>query len=173
LEKANKRHPHDPTIQKNLRLAQASLAQTLGKDRLDPASSFLESLADPLSLEEIRTAIGVICLILAILWLRAYSRSRSLRRTLLQPAGMLGLVGLSLMIAIYGIQRNADASPPAFLVERQTVRSGPGEHFLDLGTVEAGVKVRLTGSSAAPDWKQVRYSGESVGWVPGSSLLLF
>ena len=70
----------------------------------------------------------------------------------------------------------ADRNPPAITLEGGTVQSGPGDHFLLLGNFKAGVKLRLTGTSAlAQDgkrWLQVRYSRDAIGWAQEAILLL-
>lgn len=171
LSKANRLHPHDPETQHNLQIAQASLGKLIGKDRLDPASSGLEAMADRVSLGEVRGALGLLGLIVAGLWLRAYLRTRSLKRTLLQPSGLIGLIGFAITVGLYAAERLAEAHPPAYAIDRLTIRSGPGDQFAQLATIEAGVKIRLMGESKA--WRQIRYSQDGIGWVPTSSLLLF
>jgi tetratricopeptide (TPR) repeat protein len=177
LEKANALSPHDAQILQNLQLARSALAHVVGTERLDPASSALESMADRVSMTEVRGALGMLALIVILCWMRAYLKTRTLRRTLFQPAGLIGLCGFGITVALYLTELLASSSPPAFLLERQAVRSGPGEQFLQLTQLEAGVKIRVLGSegpegSQDQGWKQVRYSQDSVGWVRASSLLL-
>lgn len=171
LAKANRLLPHDPETQRNLKVAQDSLARQLGAERIDPASSPLEIMADRVSMGEIRGALGLLGLIVAALWLRAYLKTRNLRRTLLQPSGFIGLIGLAITLGLYAAERLVEANPPAYALERTWVRSGPGSQFAQLGQLEIGVKVRQL--SAQGDWEQIRYSQDGIGWVPTSSLLLF
>jgi tetratricopeptide (TPR) repeat protein len=180
LDKANHLRPHDPEIQQNLKIAQTSLGRLIGSDHLDPASNGLEILADRVSMGEIRGALGLLGLIVAALWLRAYLRTRDLRRTLLQPSGLIGMIGLAITLALYATERLAEAHPPAYALDRVVVRSGPGEQYAQLGQLESGVKLRLLGPSESIQaggkpqlWDQVRYSQDGIGWVPASSLLLF
>ncbi len=149
LEKANYIKPHTPNIQRNLEITRTSLSRLIGANQLDPASSGIESLADRMSMDEVRGTLGLLALIVAFLWLRAYSKTRSIRRAILQPAGFCGLAGLALCLILYGTERIAASHPPAFCLERQTVRSGPGDRFIQLALVEAGTKLRLTGSTEA------------------------
>lgn len=180
LAKANHLRPHDPEIQHNLQLAQSALSRLIGVDHLDPASSGLETLADRVSFGEVRGALGLLGLIVAALWLRAYLRTRNLKRTLLQPSGFVGLIGFAITLSLYGAERLAEAHPPAFAMDRIVVRSGPGDQFAQLGQLEAGVKIRLLGPTESitvgdqrQSWDQIRYSQDGIGWVPASSLLLF
>lgn len=183
LEKANRLRPHDPDIRNNLRIAQNSLSRVIGQDRLDPASSWLEDTADSLSLNEIRGTLGLFALILSLSWLRSYLKTRNIFRTLRQPAGVLGLLGFLITGGLYVAHRLADSRPPAICLERQSIKSGPGEDYLDLGRVEEGMKVRLLGPSAqgfpaegvttaaGDTWYQVRYSRDGIGWLRGSKIL--
>jgi tetratricopeptide (TPR) repeat protein len=190
LEKANRLRPHDSAIQHNLQLARNALGQALGPGRLDPASTWSEEVADRVSIEEIRGILGLVGSILALLWLRSYVRTRRLRKTLLHPAALIAAVGFSITCGLYVIERMAASRPPAVCLERETVRSGPGDHFLELAQVDAGMKLRVMGEpvsgeanptgaagtglmqGATAQWRQVRFSQDGIGWVRDSSLLL-
>jgi tetratricopeptide (TPR) repeat protein len=171
LEKANHLHPHDAEIQHNLQLAQSELSHLIGAGRLDSVSSGLEAMADRVSMNEVRGTLGLLGLVVMALWLRAYLKTRNLRRTLLQPAGFIGLLGFAITSGLYFAERLANSHPPAFAIERQVVRSGPGDQFAQLGQVDAGMKLRLLGPTDG-DWRQVRYSQDGIGWIKLSSLLL-
>jgi tetratricopeptide (TPR) repeat protein len=180
LGKSNHLRAHDPDTQRNLQIAQSALGRLIGADHLDPASSGLETLADRVSMGEIRGALGLLGLIVASLWLRAYLMTRSLKRTLLQPSGFIGLIGFAITLSLYGAERLAEAHPPAYTIEHLVIRSGPGAQFAELGQLEAGIKLRLLGPEETikvgdqqQSWKQVRYSQDGIGWIPTSSLLLF
>jgi hypothetical protein len=182
LEKANRLQPHDPAIQKNLQLAREELSHLIGQDRLDPASTWAEGIADHVSLDEIRGTLGLLGSITMILWLQAYLRTRRLRKTILQPAAVCTFIGFLITIGLYSVERMAEAHPPAVCIERQVVRSGPGDRFLELSQLEAGTKLRVLGPAATAEgapvganpewWRQIRYSQEGIGWVRVSSLLL-
>lgn len=178
LEKADRLRPHDPDIRVNLVLSRDSLGRALGgQTQLDPASSPVEMIADNVQIEEVRGTFGVFAFILILFWIRSYRKTRSLRITLLKPTGVLGILALLITASLYGIQRWSDTHPPVVLLEKQTLRSGPGENYLELARFEAGVKLRMTGESAQAEdggnWQQVRFSEEGdVAWVRESSLLL-
>jgi tetratricopeptide (TPR) repeat protein len=182
LEKANKLHPHDPDIQFNLAFVRNELSQQLGSEKLDPASSWVEELADRVSLDEVRATLGLLGVIVLALWIQAYWKTRDLKHAIIQPSGIIGLFCFFITLGIYGIQRWADEHPPAICLNHLVIRSGPGNHFLELSQLNAGTKVRLLGPSApeaiqgsnSPQsevWKQIRYSAEGIGWIPASSLL--
>jgi Flp pilus assembly protein TadD len=80
LEKANRLEPHDPAIQRNLQLARTELGRLIGHDRLDPASTWTERVADHVSLDEIRGTLGLLGTITLILWIRAYLKTRRRER---------------------------------------------------------------------------------------------
>lgn len=192
LEKANHQGPHDPDTQYNLSIARAALGKSIGSDKLDPASSWAEQISDRVSLDEIRGTLGLLGVIVVLLWTRAYLKTRSIKKAILQPAGFLGILGLGITAGIYGIQRWTETTPPAVSLSRQAVRSGPGDHYLEMSFVEGGSKIRLlgpsvmssappsgsisgdpnTGSSFTPEvWRQIRYSDDGIGWVRASGLL--
>jgi hypothetical protein len=147
------------------------LSRLIGAEKVDPASNGLESMADRVSLDEVRGTLGLLALLVALLWTRAYLKTRDVVRTLLQPAGFVGLIGFALTSGLYLAERVASSHPPAFVVERQVVRSGPGDQFIQLAQMEAGVKLRLMGPQDQ-GWSQVRYSHDAIGWIRTSSLLL-
>ncbi len=177
LEKANRLQPHQPDIQTNLNIARQALSDKLGSEKLDPASFWIEQLADQVSFEEARATLGFLCLALVLIWIRSYSKTRQLRTTLLQPASYWGLAALAITFGMYSIRLWANSHPCGVLLEKQTVRVGPGDHFQPLEEVEPGSKVRVLGpatpSEGLPDdWNQVRYSADGIGWVRAKSLLI-
>lgn len=186
FEKANRLKRHDPDIRHNLELARSDLSRTLGEGHLDPASAWTETLADQVSLEEVRGVLGVFSLILVLFWLRAYRRSRRFLATLTQPAPLIGTIALALVGVLYLLELQAYAHPAAIALERQAIRSGPGASYNELAQAESGMLVRLLGEvagSSSPDaatatpsgsddqWLQVRYNHDGVGWVRASGFI--
>jgi hypothetical protein len=151
----------------------------------------LERLGDQLSGEDVRNASGLLGLIALLLGFRAYFRARAIRNALIDVHGLLAIGALLTASAIFVTHSLAMSSPPAISTLRQGIRSGPGDHFLELSQAEVGQKFRLLGpmstastkssqiqgdpaqSSPAQSelWRQVRYSAEGVGWVKDSGLL--
>ncbi len=175
LEKAKRLKPHDPDIQNNLRVAQAALGELIGTHRLNPASNWVEDLADPISLDEVRGILGLVALILVLIWIRAYAKTNDLNKTFFQPAGFFGLLGLGITVGLYSAQRLARDHPPVVCIQPETIRSGPGDQFLELAQESPGVKLRLLGSSSNEQneqWYQVRYARGKIGWARASGLLL-
>ncbi|MGZ3698773.1 MAG: hypothetical protein ACXWPM_00465 [Bdellovibrionota bacterium] len=179
FEKANHLEPHDPDIQHNLETARSALGRTLGADRLDPASSSMEILADRVPLDELRGILGLVGLILGFVWLRGYLRTRRFFKTLLQPSALIAGAAFLATGILFAAQRVAQAHPPAVCLDRQSVRSGPGEKYMELSQLEAGTKVRALGpvdtvanGTSTEEWRQVRFSADGIGWVRTSSLLL-
>ncbi len=177
LEKARSISPHDSDTQYNLRLARVALARSIGSEKLDPASTWLESIAEHISLDEVRAALGFLTFCLILLWTKAYSKSRNVRRTVTEPAGVISLVGLLICAGMYVAQRLAESHPPAVALEREIIRSGPGERFSELSRLEAGIKIRLLGTRTADStpasetWVQIRYSPDAIGWVRDKVIL--
>jgi hypothetical protein len=176
LEKANSLRPHHSSIQHNLRLARKSLAQAGGPAEADAdrASSWLETIADQVPMNEVRAVLGMMAILLVLVWTRQYRRTRSLRATFSQPAGLLAALAMAITLTLYGAERMASANPAAIVIDTVAVRSGPGASFTELTKVDAGSKVRVTGpsESAEESWLQVRYGPHEIGWVTASSLLL-
>jgi hypothetical protein len=193
LEKANHLQPHDIGIQQNLQLARTSLGQAIGTEKMDPASTWSENLADNLRIDEIRGAFGLVGFVVTLFWIRSYLKTRNLRNTLLKPAGLLGMIGLGIILCLYTVEQVGGLSPAAICLNKESIRSGPGEKYVNVSMCDAGVKIRVLGPTqevAAPApsplpsatpasaethpilWRQVRYSQEGIGWIPASSLLL-
>lgn len=177
FEKAKQRKPFDPDIQAGLNLAQGALERQGGKQSWDPSSSWLESLADGIRLEEIQGVLALVAFVTLFFWARTYRRSRSLRATILSSSGVLCVLAFLLTSGLFLARRTADQHPPAVVLQEQIVRSGPGESYSDLVRLQPGIRIRLLGPSVAATggadvWKQVRYSEDGIGWIRASGLLL-
>jgi len=178
LEKANHIQPHDLQTQRNLKLARQNLSTALGgKVELDPSSSWIEQLADRVNLDEMRGVLGLLGCLLLIVWIKRYRKTRRLRSTLVQPSAICTLLFLFVSLVLYVAERSSQATPPAIAMDGVSLRSGPGNEFLELTKIPAGIKLRVLqkgqSSTGNEPWVQVRYSSEGVGWAPESSLLLF
>ena len=177
LEKANRLRPHDPDVLHNLSLARAALVRLIGKERLDPASNWLETTLGEAPLTPARGLLGALALLMTLLVARSYRKTGRARQALLSTQGLTALAAFALASGLLITQKVIESHPPATAIEPVAVRSGPGETYLELGRVEAGSRVRLLGQTAQDPkqqalWRQVRYSHSAVGWVPASSLLL-
>lgn len=171
LEKAHALSPLDPAISKNLAATKVFLVQTLGEGRLDPASNLLERWADRLPLKVIQAILGLLI---------GFSAWTIVQRKRTQGGGKLFGVSLVFFLAISMLRMGMGLASSAMVLELQTLRSGPGEQFLDLGRAEAGIKLRISGEtriaekagSQTESWSQVRYSSDGIGWIKSSALLL-
>ena len=176
FEKANQLSPHQSDILYNLNETRLLLERKLSPHPLDPTSSGLEQIADRIPLDEARATLGLIALLVTLIWIRSYRKTRNLRDTLFQASGYMGMTALTICILLYCAQRWARSSPPAIALEPQVVRSGPGDGYMELGTLPEGVKIRILSNTALVDstqspWIQVRFSRNAVGWVKSSALL--
>jgi hypothetical protein len=179
LEKANREKPHDPEIQSSLRVARESLRNSLirmgSEGSVDGCSTPLEGFADRIRGEEILGVIGLITLSVSLLWIRAYLKTRNLTKTLLKPSGWFGALALVLGFAFYGVYQAGSANPPAVLISKQQLRSGPGMNFPEIGSIEAGLKVRVIGDPATVNdrelWQKIRHRPNQTAWIPLSSIL--
>lgn len=167
-EKAIKMLPHHSDVLHNLNLTKQKLGNL--KD-LDPSSTFLEKIADRIPLEEVRGLLGLVVLFSVFICFKPYLKTRDLKRTFRSPTGKIALFGIFLVSSLYLVELSSSQYPPAVCTEPQTIRSGPGENFLDLGQAQPGVKFRVLGPKSE-SWVQVRYGESSVGWLPFSSLLV-
>ena len=179
LTKANSEKPHDPEIQSNLKLAQSALQNVLALNHseigIDSASNQLEQFSDRIQNDEILGVIGLITVLVSLLWIRAYLKTRNITKTFLKPSGWFGVLALVLVFAFYGIYKAGNSNPPAVVVVREPLRSGPGLNFPEISTIESGIKVRMLGSAATVNenelWQKVRYKTNQTAWIPLSSLL--
>ena len=164
LEKAHYLKPFDRDIRANLKQARDALGRLIGNERVDPASSALESFAEEMPLGPIAGLLGILALVaVALTW-----RNRETPSTARTACAVLFIA----LVAVGVVRGLGGAEPPAMVLESQAIRSGPGEKFLELSRADSGMKLRLTGT-AQGDWRQVRFSDEGIGWIPMSSLLLF
>jgi len=176
FEKANQLSPHQSDILYNLNQTRHQLEKKIAPHPIDPTSSALEQIADRIPLDEARATLGLIALLVTLVWIRSYRRTRHLKETLFQASGYIGMTALTICILLYCAQRWARSSPPAIVLEPQIVRSGPGEGYMELGNLPEGVKLRILSHSVLDDhtqslWIQVRFSKDAVGWVKSSALL--
>jgi hypothetical protein len=190
LTKARSLGTGDPDIRFNLGLAEAQLARSIGTERLDSSSNGIETLSELLDTEPAQAGISLLGAVLSLVWLAAYRKHRSLSSGLLHPAAWIGVGGMALATTFSAAQSFSLSVPPGICLEDQVVRSGPGDHFIELARLPAGVKVRvMSGYAAGADaqtksiegtpargssvaWRQVRYASGAVGWVRASSVLL-
>ena len=180
LEKSIRLKPHDPEILKNLKIAQPLLKKDLlatqaSMTELDPASNSLEKFADRIQADEIMGVIGLVVLIVSLLWIRAYLKTRNITKTFLKPSGWFGVLAVVLSFAFYGVHRMGSSNPPAALLLKQPLRSGPGMNYPETIILDAGIKVRMVGSSVSlnetESWQKIRYDRDRMAWIPLSSLL--
>ncbi|MCM2280009.1 MAG: hypothetical protein NDJ89_18200 [Oligoflexia bacterium] len=172
LEKAYRMKPYDSDTRQNLELARSGLAQVIGASKLDPGSTPLEAFGDLLAPPAARAALGTLGLFLILLGLLRYRKDGDLRESLSHPQGALGALGLVLELLLVSAQWLDQRHPAAFPLERLTVRSGPGDQYLELAQVEAGVKLRILSTGGSGDeWRQIRYAPDRIGWVRAPGLL--
>jgi tetratricopeptide (TPR) repeat protein len=179
LEKANRLKPHDPEVLSNLNLAQNLLRQSLITEKidigLDSASSAFEKYADRIQGDEILGVLGLVTVIVSLLWIRAYLKTRNLMKTFLKPSGWFGVLALILVFAFYGVYRVGILNPPAVTLIRQSLRSGPGLTYPEITAIEPGIKVRMVGSAVSVNenelWQKVRYKTDQSAWIPLAGLL--
>lgn len=163
LEKANSMGAQDPELEEALRTSRIALGKFIGASKLDATSKPWEVWGDRLPLDLILIGLAS----LSFLGILAFFITKRVS---------LGLVGsgIVLTLIVWGWESWMSAHPPGMVVESRIARSGPGDEFLERGTVETGMKLRLSGTSPVKGWYRVRINeaGEE-GFLPGASLLLF
>lgn len=129
----------------------------------DPATRFWEYASENWPLSPVLTILGLLILGMVLNW-------RKKPRPGLLGASLV-LTGLALALRLgFGV----DA---AGQMERaETLRSGPGEEFLQLGQLEAGARVRIPDTEIRVEngvrWRQIRYGLTETAWIPESAVLL-
>lgn len=177
LEKAHTMAPRDADIQINWNQARSALSRVLGEKNIDPTSNWIESIADNAPLYEVRSILAVFGWILVLVWLRNYYKSRKFWKTLSHPASLFTLTAVGITSSLLFAQTVTQRQPAAACLDAQVIRSGPGDQFLEIAKLSPGTKVRMIGSPTSHSsnsdelWRQIRYSGDSIGWVRDSSLL--
>ncbi|MCC7440158.1 MAG: tetratricopeptide repeat protein [Bdellovibrionales bacterium] len=173
--KAERLAPLQADIQHNLGLTQRIAAAKYGASRLDPATTPLQTLTDRVTWGQLLTLVGAMLAFCALGFALVFRKAGSLRAALTFSAGWVSLAGVSLAGIALGAKTWGDATPPVVLLRSEVIRSGPAEHYLGIGALEAGFKVRATGRNAHGTqgrWLQVRFGGDEVGWIPQESVLL-
>jgi hypothetical protein len=114
--------------------------------------------------------------LLFAIWIRFYLRTRKLREAVLHPAAITAFIFAAALGFLLALQTIGNSTPLAICAERNPVRSGPGDRFVEITQIEPGTKLRLTGPRAEEkneQWLQVRYAQPArIGWIRASSLLL-
>jgi len=162
-------------VDEPLKDATAGLVKWLGVSRLDATSNLFESLGDALPLDLLFLISGIISV---IAWLGFFLFSK--RRVFFMRAG---LASLSVTAIFGGWSVWNDRHPLVIATESRLLKSGPGETYLDRGSVEPGMKLRVVGemlesatpgSDAAPKrWWKVRVNERhDLGFLPERSGLL-
>ena len=162
-------------VDEPLKDATAGLVKWLGISRLDATSSPLETLGDALPLDILFFVSGMISL---FAWLGFFVFSK--RRDFIIRAGLTSLI-LTALFGGWSIWN--DQHPLVIATESRLLKSGPGESFLDRGSVEPGMKLRVVGqmlestppgNGATPSkWWKVRVNERhDLGFLPERSGLL-
>jgi tetratricopeptide (TPR) repeat protein len=175
LEKANRLSPHDPEIVRNHKIARTELERTLPQAQIDSASNSFEQFSDRIQGDEILGVIGLVLVVVSLLWIRAYLKTRHIMKTFLKPSGWFGVLALILVLAFYGVYVAGSQNPPAVVLIKQPLRSGPGMNFPELNSLDQGVKVRMLGSALPANenelWQKIRFKADQTAWIPLSNLL--
>ncbi len=175
LLKSGRLSPHHPQVISALQTAESQWSSVTGKS-LDPASTSLEKFSDRLSYDEALGTIGLLIFFVALMWSRSYLKTRHLIKTFLRPAGWVGSFMLISALGLYGVFSYGNQNPPAIVLEKSLMRSGPGSEFPEIGELPAGSKVRMDGAPLKKDefevWQKVRFDQDASAWIPLSQILV-
>lgn len=176
LEKAHHLRPHDPDILYNLSEARSQFIKNTSQD-LDPSSLWIETLGDLPHFEEIRILANLLGISFLILWLKRSFGKKDLKSSLVHPLGIVMLLNLGMILLLQTASEFAQSHPLALSLQKQIVRSGPGDPYLELAQIEGGIKLRVIDEGQNIQtkelWKQVRYAPKKLGWVRASHLLFY
>jgi tetratricopeptide (TPR) repeat protein len=175
LEKADRLAPAQGDIRHNLALARAAVESKYSAGRVDAASDALESATDALTPGQVYAFAGVLLLVAAWILGQAMRTARTARALAKEPLAWAAAGVMLLSAASLGAKALGDAHPAAVAVRSEVIRSGPADHYLNLGALEPGLHVRYLGRGARTqkeDWIQVRFGATEVGWIPRDSVLL-
>jgi hypothetical protein len=177
LEKARVMGPATDEWKAPLSEAKASLVRTLGANRLDATSNAIEDAGEALPLDALFVGSGALSLLFWIAFLFVHAK----RSVIIRLA--VGSLGLTVLFGAWSIW--LDQHPLWIASEARVVKSGPGENYLDRGTVEVGMKLRVEGEvfseerggendeAKARKWLRVRFNeNQDSGYVPARSGLL-
>lgn len=179
LEKANRLSSRDPEIKTNLEFARQFLSPKITAIQFEDPSTWTEVLADQGTRDDVQALCALFGLIALMLWSRTYLKTRSLKKVFTSTPGALASTTIALILGFNLLQLLYQSSQPGICTAKETVRSGPGNHYPDMAMIEEGMKVRVlgspiqsTGEASQPEtWQQVRYADDRIGWMKASSLL--
>ena len=150
------------------------LVKWLGVSRLDSTSYSFETAGDFLPLDALFLGVSLLSI---LTWFGFFLVARA--RPFLMRVGFftLGFAGFFGAWATWNEQH-----PLVILTESRLVKSGPGETFLDRGSVEPGMKLRIVGvesgssgssQGSSERWWKVRFNDRhDIGFIPERSGLL-
>ncbi len=177
LDRAKQCFPGDTEVFHNWHVAKSRFEKQMGVDNYDLSSTPFENLVGSIPIDEIRGVTGLVLVLLVGFLYRFYRSSRSLRGLFLRkeiiPIELALLITLSVLVA----NRFATKNPSAMVLEPATIRSGPGNSYVELKKINPGFKLRTTGErhtvteGETEVWIQVRYTKEDLGWTIEKSLL--
>jgi|GEM_PF-804439 len=185
LEKANRLASNNSQVQHNLSLARSAWGKSIGADRLDPGASLADWWIDRTRSPKAQALFALFTFAILLMAMRRYSnlRSRSIRDIYTDSNIVLfcslGIILFFMLLATTQFAGLLGTRPAAISLNRQTVKTGPGERFLELTQVETGTQVRLTGISVIEKiengqstlWYQVRLSQDGIGWIREADFL--
>jgi tetratricopeptide (TPR) repeat protein len=166
-QRAQRLSPRDLDIRANLTQAQAQTQDNITAEDTGAAAGLLRRLFEYVTPHELalRALIGwfALCSLLTAAILVALRR-----QLLLYASGIVAILALGSVLSA-GIRLvDENKRPPAVVVvDRITLRSGPGESYLAEFTLHAGAPVRVLEQRAG--WARILLPGELQGWAPAAA----
>ncbi len=175
LEAAAAKAPSNSVFSQNLDLSRRALTQGMGSASseavLYPARSELEALGDALGTPWAALGMGLLLCALAFTSFRRSRLSRPWRETLRAPEDWGLALGLLLAVFLSSAAWTSASQPPAYFIEKTTLRAGPATSFPEVGSAEGGTQARFLGRSDDGKWLQLRFKTQAVGWTPAESVV--
>lgn len=167
LDHARYLAPRNKEILSAYSIAQSALFSSIGTRDLDPGATWYESLGETIPLDALTAffSIGFFCCVYASLH---RIKTGGIKKATLGVGATALFLCLTLGTGLFVFLR--PKTNLAVCLEKTTLRSGPGESYLQLSVLDPGIRVRVTGKPG--EWIPVRYAPNSLGWVKTSSMLL-
>lgn len=180
FEFAHRSHPFQTDIRQNLELAREQLSSQLGTSQLSPGLAPWKTPFDS-SLTSL-ALLFLLSIFLILLGWRIYKE-----KIFNSITAVLGGCFILLLGCLF-LNRSVLNMPPAYLVQKASIFSGPSVDFFELGTLEEGIEVRILSNfqnlpnldDSKKDWLKIQYCYQSsfnhkpcLGWIQKSKLLTF
>lgn len=175
LEKARALGLNDSEASAQRDQAKQELSLSIGENRLDGGSTLLHRVGDGITSTTHDLFVGALLCIGALLFVFSVIRRRRVQLALRSTMGVLAVISWLLASGVVVLFMTSRATPPLMAIQATSIRSGPGESFLELEPLMPGMKTRHTRvqqtDSTGSNWLQIRFREGRIGWIPAAAVL--